>query len=261
MEKGRPKDLGPRTSSVRPKNPTSSVLTIAQLRRKRPVPKSAYVTVRDLAKELGVSDPEQLRPLIDHAYLRILESREYLPDCLVGRPEPAALEWLKGALRPAVLRPFLSLDHAAELMESDANSLRVLCLSYDIQLYVDPVFGEMLSVRQFHKLFNRLHETRDGSRFDRQAMISLLRRVEHQPFRKEPLPYSKRLEQELIRIAKLPEPGRTLRAVAFFESYRDATTLLDCYSRYRNLTAGELPEVEERLRKLMERCVGAGDGI
>lgn len=221
------------------------------------MPQSAYVSVRDLAKELGVSDPEQLRPLIDHQYLRILELRDYLPDCLVGRPEPAALEWLRGALRPLALRPFLTIEQTAELMHANPDDMRLLCLSYDIQLYVDPVFGEMLSIRQFHKLWNKLRDSRDGARFDRQAMVAMLRNaIPGSPPRVSPLPYSKRLEMELIRIAKLDEPDRTLRAVAFWEAYRDAKDLLDCTRKYYDLVRGELPEVEERLNKLMKRCVG-----
>jgi hypothetical protein len=233
-------------------------LTISDLRRKRPVPQSAYVSVKDLAKELGVSDPEQLRPLIDHQYLRILELHDYLPDCLVGRPEPAALAWLRGALQPLALRPFLTIGQTADLMHSDEASLRLLCVSYDIQLYIDPVFGEMLTIRQFHKLWNKLRDTRDGARFDRQAMITLLRTAVNQSnaFRPSPLNYSKRLEIELIRIAKLDEPNRTMRAVAFWEAYRDAKNIRACLSRYYELTNGEQPEIEERLGKLMATCLG-----
>jgi hypothetical protein len=125
-------------------------------------------------------------------------------------------------------------------------------------LYDDPAFGELLSIRQFHRLFDKLHDSREMIRFDRQAMITMLRRVESPPqvFRVNPLPYSKRVEQELIRIGNLREPDRTLRAVAFYEAYSDAATIKECLARYKELTAGEEPEIEERLAKLMQKCVG-----
>jgi hypothetical protein len=239
--------------------PTSSVLSIEALKRKSPVPKSAYVSLRELAAELGISDVERLRPLIDHHYLRMLEAHEYLPDCLVGRPGPGAIKWLKGMLQPISLRPFLPVEMAARLMETNVATLRSLALSHNIQLYDDPAFGELLSIRQFHRLFDKLHDSQDGMiRFDRQAMITMLRRIESPPqvFRTKPLPYSKRVEQELIRIGNLREPDRTLRAVAFWEAYQDASTIKECLLRYRELTAGEEPEIEERLAKLMQKCVG-----
>jgi len=236
------------------------VPSIAELKRKPPVPQSKYVSVLDLANELGVTDVERLRPLIEYHYLRILEAHEYLADCLVGRPEPDALRWLKGMLEPLTMRPFLTVEQAAELMQCNVNELRLLCVTHNFQLYADPAFGELISIYQFHRLFDRLRETHDGIRFDRQSMLLMLRNVMPQRqgfrYRQKPLSYSKRLELEIIRIGKLPEPDRTLRAVALWESYCDARNIRDCLQRYYKLTKGEAPEVEERLKNLVERCVG-----
>jgi len=257
--------MGANISKRRRLLPLQHALVTSALLRKSPVPREHYVTVKALAKELGLRDPERLRSVIEHQYIRLLEVREYFQDCVVARPYPAGIEWLREMFRPLTLRPFLPLSMAATLLSTNISRVRRYCLAYDYPIYDDQAFGELISIRHFHRLFDRVRESNDGVRFDRAAIISLLRDVMHSEgqhdnersaYRPNPLPYSKRLELEIIKIGKLKEPDRTLRAVAFYEAYRDANTIRECVARYKELTLGLEEKVEERLAKLMQRCVG-----
>lgn len=238
------------------------------LRRKPPVPQSEYVSVSDLAVSLGI-DSERLRPLIEKHYLTILEPHEYLQDCLVARPRPAALAWLKTMFQPLMMRPLLPTEMAAELLDMTVNDFRRLCLAYNAPLHDDPGFGELMTLSDFWTVFRRVHASRSTCRFDRQAMLMLTRVLRPQTisrFRADQpvLPYSVILERELERIAQMPEPTRTVRAVALYNAYQDARTVKDCIAKYKQATIE--PEAthkgvgfETRLNRLMEQCVGKLD--
>jgi hypothetical protein len=66
------------------------------------------------------------------------------------------------------------------------------------------------------------------------------------------LPYSKLVEGEIDRIAKLEEPERTIQATAFWERYRAAKKVSDCLGK-KNREAARLGR---QLRKLVKASIG-----
>jgi len=230
------------------------------LLRPAPIPRSEYITVRDLAAELKV-DPERLRPLIDLQYLRILHAGEYLVDCQVARPLPAAMDWLKQMMAPIHMRALLPVDVAAELLRCDSVDIRKFCLAWNIPMYFDPAFGELLSPTNFFRLFQKLFQVNSGeARYDRQMLLKILATGNEQRERTNPLPYSRMLEREIARISRLPEPDRTVRAVALYDAFVDAKTVKECISEYRQTVASPgLDKAEAKLAALVERCVGHGE--
>ena len=69
---------------------------------------------------------------------------------------------------------------------------------------------------------------------------------------KDPPPYSRKLDLEINRIAHLPEPLRTIRAVALIEAFREARTATECIRRegeiYQELQKSEA-SIDELRRK------------
>lgn len=206
-----------------------------------------------LAAELGVP-VERLQPLLDHEYL----SRTSLHTVI--KPQPAAMAWLRQMFLPLTMRPWLPEQMVADLLQLRVSQVRTLCLMYDVPLQDDPAFGCLMSLTAFYRLYCSLQQHRDPARFDRQAMLSFLieqmkmHGPRHRPLPK--LPYSKRLEAEISRISRLPEPERTFRSTALLDAYRDAKGVADVFARYKGATVEEMPEVA-RLEELVERSVGA----
>lgn len=240
-----------------PKYLTSAALNVA-LQRSSPVPQSEYVTVRDLAKELRLKDPEQLRPLIELQYLRLLIPAEYLADCQVARPLPAAMEWLKQMLAPIHMRPLVPIDIAAELLRTTAEDVRRLCLAWNIQLVFDPAFGELLSPTNFYRLFQKVFQVQSGkARYDRQRLLWMIAVAKNRSEERTiPLPYNGWLEREIARIARLKEPERSMRAVALYDAMVDATTIEACIKQYRQSAGENIERAKVKLMKLVERSVG-----
>lgn len=224
------------------------------LQRKNPVPKSEYVAIRDLARELRV-DPERLRPLIDRCYLTILEMRDYLDDCMVARPAPAAIAWLRMMFLPVSLRPMLSTEMAAQAVGVPVNALRSLCLAYNVQLQDDPALGELISMKGLHSVITALYSNKGVNRFDRQALLCMLSRTTKGAVPKMQS-YSVRLEQEISRIAKLPEPDRSFRAVALYDAYQESKIVQECISKYRAVTRVDTGEIEQKFAELLNRSFG-----
>lgn len=135
------------------------------------------------------------------------------------------MEWMKGMFRPLLMRPFLSIEHVADLESLSVADVRLLAVSYDIPIQLDPVFGEFFTVASFHAFHKALHHYREPSRFDRQAMlVALLQAADPEKWRSDlkPPPFSKRLEKEIRRIAQLPDPQKTEMALRLVEAYGDS---------------------------------------
>jgi hypothetical protein len=225
------------------------------LSRRSPVPRSEYVTVAVLAKELKVP-PARLRPIVEHGYLKVLELREYLDDCIVARPLPAGLAWLRQMLGPTYLQPMLSLEFAALALGCPVKRLRELCAAYNVPIHLDPALGPLLAPRGLHALLTAIYRSKGVNRFDRQALLAMTMRTKSLLGKKpQLLPYSVRLEQEIARIARLPEPQRTFKALALWDSYRDAKTVADCISRYRGEVMDK-GDYEEKLKRLIAKVKG-----
>lgn len=206
------------------------------------------ISLEVLAGELGVA-PERLKPLLDRNYLKVVG-----PSYVV-KPPPAAMAWLSAMMMPLPMRPFLPSQMAADLTGCSVNDLRRLCLLYNIPLQDDPVFGELMSVSTFHRFFESLHHFREPSRFDRQALLGML--MEAVPLHKRAsrkMPFSKRMEKEIIRISRLKEPERMERALALWESISDAKTLVASITEE---AAPEIPGID-RLKDVIAGSVGEG---
>lgn len=211
---------------------------------------SDFVSLGELAQELG-TPLDRIQPLLDRGYLRPAAEAGF-----VIRPQPAAIEWLRTMFQPFAMRPFLPTEMVAEITGTKLNDVRRLCLIYNIPLQDDPVFGELMSIHAFHRFFNSLHHFREPSRFDRQALLTILH-TSYQGTGKamRTLPFSKRLEAEIRRIAKLPEPDRLSRAMALMEAYEDAKSISDCLARYEEKVESSMPEMES-LEQVIQRSIG-----
>lgn len=209
------------------------------------------ISLSDLAAELAV-EPERLKPLLDHDYLTVSGPAHVL------KPPPAAMVWLRTMFTPIPMRPFLPSQMAADLTGCHLADLRRLCLLYNIPLQDDPVFGELMSVSAFHRFFESLHHFREPSRFDRMALLGMLMQAVPEYLRApKTMPFSKRLEKEIIRISRLKEPERTERAMDLWEAYSDAKTVASSIAAAEEVDAPELNGME-RLEGVIRGSVGEG---
>lgn len=205
-------------------------------------PQSKAIGLRELAAKLGV-EVERLLPAIKCGYLRVITATPPV----VYEPPPAAIEFLREMLRPLPMRSFLPIAMVAELEALTVNDVRELCLAYDIPIQMDALFAELMTPAAFFKLHSQLHHHRDPSRFDRQAMIvALLQAVDPETWKHslKPPPFSKRLEQEIRRIAKLPEPHKTEMALRLCDAYQESKSITDIIAHVRGKQPAEFREVE-----------------
>lgn len=213
---------------------------------------TSSVSLGDLAAELNVP-VERLQPLLDHEYLRRIAF-----DAVI-RPEPEAMAWLRTMFLPLPLRPCLTSAMVSDIVGCTTAEIRSLCLMYDIPLQSDPAFGELMSISSFHRFINSYHHFKEPTRMDRQGLMEML--LEALPYgegleRAIPnLKFSHRLDMEIRRIARLPEPDRTIRGVAFLEAYRDAKSIMDAWTRYQGLADSEI-EGMEKVEKLVAKSLG-----
>jgi hypothetical protein len=222
----------------------------------QPIPESLHqphpraVSLHELAARLEVPTA-RLLPLIKHGYIRVI-----CPDPpTVYEPPPAAIEWLKSALTPLAMRPFLGIEEVAEMEDVPASEIRRIALAYDVPLQVDPVFGEVFSLSGFRRLHNSLHYQREPSRFDRLAWLTvLLRTVDPKLESLEAPNFSKRLEGEVRRIAQLEEPHRTEQALRLWEQMTQAKKVADSIAKAKGLG---VPAIKGMQR--VERLVAVSD--
>jgi len=166
------------------------------------------------------------------------------------------MEWLAQAYRPLLLRPFLTIEHVAELESLTITDVRRLAVSYDIPMQIDLCFGEVFTIAAFHAFHKALHHYREPSRFDRQAMlVALLQAADPLRWRHDlkPPPFSKRLEKEIRRIAGLPEPLKTEMALRIVEAYGDALGVVRAVGM--DATLREMERVEKMVAVEMEKDV------
>lgn len=209
------------------------------------------VTPEVLAAELEV-EPIRLFPLIERGYLKV----ETVTPVTVVRPQPAAMEWLKGMFLPLPMRPFLPSAMAAELTGVTLKDFRGLCVAYNVPLQDDPAFGELMSIAAFHRFFEALHHFREPSRFDRAALLTML--LTAMPVGKrtpKSLPFDKRLDAEIRRIAKLLEPDKTEQALLLWESYSDAKVIADVAAQDEGLEPSNILGMD-RVKTMLESSLG-----
>lgn len=207
------------------------------------------IPLQELAESLNV-DPSRLLPAIKCGYIKVVTSNPPV----VYEPPPAAIKWLRSMYEPILMRPFLEINMVAELEDIPVPDVRRLCLSYDIPIHMDECFGELLTIMEFRKLHVCLHHYKEPSRFDRQAMlVNLMRVADPETFNADlkPPPYSVRLEKEIRRISKLPEPRRTEMALMLWEQFSEAKTIADCVAVAKGLKSPTIRGTR-RIEKLIE---------
>lgn len=188
------------------------------------------ISLLALAKELRV-EPNRLPPLIIHSYLKLVESGPTPDECLVEKPPPAAMQWLKGMFAPLKKKPIIPTVDAAAILRISPARLRRYLVHYNISAQADPVFGEVLTIHQLATLYKNLYDTRNPLRTDRQHILTFL--TGFVGVRLTPRKYSDRMCNEINRIAKLDEPLRTAQARALVEAWQDAKSVTDCLKECR----------------------------
>jgi len=267
VEKPQSENLESVTTSASPPSPKKPVAAIEMLRRtEKFLPAAEQITLSKLASELSV-DVERLRPLIDHQYLKLIKVNEFLDDCIVARPYPDGMRWLRNMLAPLALQHLLPIKYAAEMLWLELPEVRSACVYYDVQVQEDPAFGELMTIEGFYELFNKLNRNRSSWRFDRQAMFQAISYGIDKPMpKKKVIPYDQMLEDEIRRVRKMEEPERGFRATALYKAFRDAKDVDECRRRYWNHSTdlqstkkrqkARAQRIEELLENLMKRSFG-----
>ena len=195
-----------------------------------------HISLADLAVLLGV-EPDRLPPLIFDGYLNVVISGNCANTIILERPPVKTLTWLRRfMLVPLSRRPFLPFKDIAKLLHRSARGMREYCQGLNIMLYVDPVFGELISIDDFYALQKHLYDLTHPIRTDRGALLSFLGslRVSTQeaPIKGAALKrYSLKINKEVQRIASLPEPMRTLRATDLWMAFKDVEAVADCIGK------------------------------
>lgn len=206
----------------------------------------------------GEFSPERVLLLVRHGYLKFWQGDE----TKIAHPGGYAIRWLRLMLLPLPQRPLFTLTEVAEMAQMMSPKgdraeglplLRKICASYVISIHVDEAFGELLSPQGFIRLLDTLFGYREPMRFDRVALVEWMRGLKTGQRLRSNLPYSRLLELEIRRIARLKEPERTMRAVALWESYYDAKRVANCLANYRRRVKREMMRTEGQLGRLMKR--------
>jgi hypothetical protein len=216
---------------------------------------SGPISIRELSKLLDTK-PEELKPLVDHFYLRIVFRKPDFPDAIVSKPSPGAMEWLKLMFQPVYLRPLIRLSEVPSMLEpyyknnasykKDASKLleklRKVCLTYKIPIHSDLVMGELLSINDLQKLVRRWSIYKNPTSYDRATILAFLLNALPKWYRwdetcrkgavtprllKVPY-YTARLNAEIGRVAKLPIEQRVPMAMQLYEAWRDARSVQEC---------------------------------
>ena len=196
-----------------------------------PIQTARAIPLSELARMLDV-DAARLLPAIEHGYIRLICS----DPPTVYEPPPAAVEWLGAMYQPIALRPLIPIDMVASMENFRPIDIRNLCLGYDVPISSDPVFGEILSLSAFYKLHKHLHRYREPSRFDRQMLLVMfLHAADPSNYRKvvNPPEFSRKLEDEIQRVSKLPEPARTDAALRLWDALESAKKVAECVAASR----------------------------
>lgn len=202
--------------------------------------------------------PERVLLLVRLGYLKGDETKVVLPS-------PGEIRWLGAMLLPLPERPLFTLNEVVLMADiappkdnrtTALDLLRKICAAYAIPIHVDEAWGELMSPVSFIRLLDALFGYREPMRFDRAALVEWMRGLKTGKRLRCNLSYSRLLELEIRRVARLREPERTMRAVAFWESYYDAKTISNCLTRYRASVQEQMRVTEIRLGRLMKKITG-----
>jgi hypothetical protein len=190
---------------------------------------------------------QRVHLLVKMGYLRYHNEDEEK----ITLPSPSALRWLHAMLLPPPERPLFTVDEVAKITNSSSEFIRKLCATYAIPIHADESWGELISPDSFIRLLDSLFGYRTPMRFDRAALVEWMRGMRRDRQLRYNLAYSQLINTEITRIVRLPEPERTMRAVAFWEAYRDAKMISNCMGEYYATVKAEMGRVEKRVNRMM----------
>lgn len=159
-------------------------------------------------------------------------------------------------------RPLIRLTEISDLAKVPIDRLRGLCEQQSpipIPVQSHKLYGELLSPSATQMLLQRVHAASLSarpdlpSRFDRISLLLWLCSLDAKLKRKPRPAYSKKLEEEIKRIARLPEPHRTMRGLELLARYADARVIAD------TLVNARLPTHIERIERKLNELTGFGD--
>lgn len=233
------------------------------------------ITVRDLAQRIEGS-VDDVKRLIDFKYLTVVMEKTDPEQTVLSCPGEEGIRWLRNMVQPIHLVPFIKLDDVHRLIRKQQGRMsrkkpvertRRVCLAYQIPLFLDPVYGELLTIEGFAELAYHIGVYRNPVRNDRVTMLSFLmnaltedeRTKERYVRLKIPRRGTKRLNLEIARIARLEEPERTFMAQSLYECWKDSRGVQECLRKlrdrkkdYRSSRVREAIEDIESLDRKME---------
>jgi hypothetical protein len=212
------------------------------------------ISVENLARLLETT-VERLRPVVEHKCLRVVTAHEDVAQTIVMRPGQRAIEWLKTMFQPLRMIPLIPLKEAGKLWGITEREVMKYCRAGEIPVYSDPASGYLLTFKALKRLARARAKYYKPKRTDRASLFRYyLSEIEGTRW-KDPPPYSKVLEAEIQRIARLEEPWRTVQCVEFVLRFRDAKTVGECFGKGENIS-DELRNSDEKIGDLLRKSVG-----
>lgn len=127
----------------------------------------------------------------------------------------------------------LPVEEVSGLLHLTPDELRSFIVHYNIPLYHDPVFGELMTINGLRAVQRGTYAERRTARYDTQAMLLFLTKQDGITWNPRNHSYWMQLDAEIRRICALPEPDRTMRAVTLWTAWRDAKQFRECLAKYR----------------------------
>ena len=195
-----------------------------------PVSTPPVITLGTLALSLNVP-AARLVPLVEEGWLVATVDLNGAPPTmqtpLQSPPQPALL-WLRQWFQPARAKVLFSRADVAELTGLTEKAVTRLAARCRIPVSYEPALSGLVFSAWAVKRLMLAEAGGSGEattqRYDRQALLWML--LEKDPKRAlAPPDFSDALEDELARVARLPEPARTLRATALWEQWQDVKLL------------------------------------
>lgn len=200
---------------------------------------------------------DRLQPFVDQGYLRQVSSDGTPLGTIIQFPLPEVEDWIRSLLGPLTQRILLPISDVCTLIKLDKKRFHNLCGLFKITLFQDPVFGEMMSPKDYHRFLNHYDRFRGFINTDRQSFIVVMAKFKRVKVHKTQA-YSQLMEDEIQRIIHLPEPQRTLAAGTLWKSWQDANTFTDCLenggapSVYNKKMKGQIDNKMYGLKKAIE---------
>jgi hypothetical protein len=160
---------------------------------------------------------------------------------------------------PLQMRPLVTISQVAHYLGVDDAEVRSLCIDADVELFYDPMFGELMNLVSVRKMYQSLSETKNPMGFDRQSLLDWFARMLALPGydRNSVRPRQALIAEEIARIANMEEPARTMRAAEFWAAYCDAR---DVAAAIKPFDDADRPRAMVSIDRRMTDMFNAGRG-